>query len=171
MRILAVKVRLNLLMAEMNMRWISTWGDEESEVGDEAESEYAHEKKVLSFQLPTTKRQFHMLIMKHKDSLYDYSLREHMIQDGASFVLCGALEKVRWSNAHELTPGDEVALHQSLEWLHNELERCRPTFSLLRSLFKAIVTPATVVWADGWSLFMHSVVVRWSKIFYFKSAA
>ena len=94
---------------------------EESDAGGESEDEFALEKNVLSFQLPKTKRQLHMLIMKHKDSLYDYSLKEHMIQDGAGFVLRGALDKVRWSNTHELTLGDEVALHQSLEWLHNEL--------------------------------------------------
>jgi hypothetical protein len=94
---------------------------EESDAGDKSEEECAPEKKVQPVQLPKTKRQFHMLIMKHKNSLYDYSLKKHMIQDGAGFVLRGALDKVRWSNTHELTPGEEVALHQSLEWLHAEL--------------------------------------------------
>jgi hypothetical protein len=94
---------------------------EESDAGDKTGEESAPEKKVQPVQLPKTNRQLHMVIMKHKDSLYDYSLKEHMIQDGAGFVLRGALDKVRWSNTHELTPGEEVALHQSLEWLHAEL--------------------------------------------------
>jgi hypothetical protein len=94
---------------------------EESDAGDKRGEECAPEKKVQPVQLPKTKRQLHMLIMKHKDSLYDYSLKELMIQDGTSFVLSGALDKVRWPNTHELTPGEEVALHQSLEWLHAEL--------------------------------------------------
>jgi hypothetical protein len=94
---------------------------EGSDAGDKSEEGCAPKKKIQPVQLPKTKRQRHMLIMKHKDSVYNYSLKEHMIQDGAGFVLRRALDKVRWSNTHELTPGEEVALHQSLEWLHAEL--------------------------------------------------
>jgi hypothetical protein len=94
---------------------------EESDAGDKSEGGCAPKKKIQHVQLSKTKRQLHMLIMKHKDSLYNYSLKEHMIQDEAGFILRGALDKVRWSNTHELTPGEEVALHQSLEWLHAEL--------------------------------------------------
>jgi hypothetical protein len=94
---------------------------EDSDAGGKSEEECAPEKKDQPVQLPKTNRQLHMLIMKHKDSLYDYSLKEHMIQDGAGFVLRGALDKVRWSNTLELIPGEEVALHRSLEWLHAEL--------------------------------------------------
>lgn len=94
---------------------------EESDAGGETGDESAPEKKAQPVQLPKTNRQLHMLIMKHRDSLYDYSLKEHMIQDRAGFVLRGALDKVRWSNTHELTASEEVALHQSLEWLHAEL--------------------------------------------------